>query len=571
MRIKIIRIIVWVLFVILAAALIHLQAFQGRRYYQLSVSNRIRVVPMEGQRGRIFDRQGEVLAGNRLSFNVAVVPQDIRDRDELFAFLARVLKTTPDALVKKFTQRRQTPFAPVVIVDDIDKQTAMVLEENRFRFPGLHIQEMFRRSYLFGEIGGHVLGYVGKIDSAKVKKLKDYGYSQQSIVGYSGVEEYYDHYLMAEEGGLQIEVNSRGQQVRLLGIREPKRGRDIHLTIDTRIQQAANAALEGRAGAVVVMDIDTGEVLGLISAPGFDPNVFSEDRRGSERAALITNANAPMLNRVIKGQYPPGSVFKTVMSVAGLHTGKITPHTTFHCPGFYQLGRRRFRCAHVHYDQNILQALGHSCNVFYYNLGLILDSEIMYKYARLFGLGEKSRIDLPAEENGQVPNKAFRKKKYNLGWFKGDTLNFSIGQGDILTTPIQVARLMAIVARNGQMVQPHLIRAIDDQPVVQAATARPLKIGPEIFDLIHQGLRFAIVSPQGTARILNMDGFEIYGKTGTAQTAPNKNSHAWFAGYNLKGIKRVSFCVFLEYGGSSYYAVRVTKNLLTELRKNGVL
>ncbi len=570
MRLKIVRIITVFLFIVLALDLIYIQAFQGRKYFGLSVNNRIRVIPLEGQRGRIFDRNGEVLVENRLSFNVTVIPQDVRNQEALFSFLSQVLNVDQKRLVARFQQKRHTPFAPVAVVEDIDQRTAMILEENKFRFPGLYIQENFRRWYPQGEVGAHVLGYVGKIDSAKVEKLKDYGYSQQSIVGYSGIEEYYDQYLKGVEGGVQIEVNSRGQQVRLLGIREPERGKDLQLTIDSRIQKAAYDALAGSHGVIAVMDLDSGEILGLVSSPSFDPNIFSDEKRSREKGALILDSAAPLLNRAIKGQYPPGSVFKTVMAVAGLSTGKITTKTSFHCPGFYQLGRRRFRCTHVHYDQNIVEGLGHSCNVFFYNVGVFLGPDIMHRYAQMFGFGEKTQIDLPAEEVGQVPSRALRKKN-NSDWYKGDTLNFSIGQGDILVTPIQVVRLMATLARSGQVPQPHLLKTIGDQPFVKLSAVKALKVDAAVFDIVHKGMRMAIADQHGTARLLDMKGFEIYGKTGTAQTVPTKDTHAWFAGYNLSGSRKVAFCVFLEYGGSSYYAVRVAQTFLKTLREQNIL
>lgn len=565
MRLKIIRIIVTVLFVILAVDLIHIQALQGRNYFSLSVNNRIRVIPLEGQRGRIFDRNGELLADNRLSFNATVIPQDVLDQNALFLFLSRVLKSDQQKLLALFQQKRDAPFAPVVIAEDIDQQTAMVLEENKFRFPGLHIQENFRRWYPGGEIGAHVLGYVGKIDSLKIKKLKEYGYSQQSMVGYSGVEEYYDQYLKGTEGGVQIEVNSRGQQVRLLGIREPERGKDIQLTIDSRLQKAASDALAGHHGVIVAMDLDSGEILGLVSSPSFDPNIFSDEKRRREKGPVIKDPASPLLNRAIKGQYPPGSIFKTVVSVAGLSTGKIDTKTSFHCPGFYTLGRRRFRCAHVHYDLRIVEAIGQSCNVFFYNVGSILGPDVMHRYARMFGLGEETRIDLPAEESGRVPSRALRRKQ-NSDWYKGDTLNFSIGQGDVLATPIQVTRLMATLARSGRVVQPHLLKAIGEEQFVKLAVVKALKVDQQVFDTLHEGMRAAVAGEHGTSRLLDMRGFEVYGKTGTAQTVPGKDAHAWFAGYNLTGQKRIAFCVFLEYGGSSYYAVRVAQGFLKTLK-----
>jgi len=571
MRLKILRIILILCFCVLGLDLAYVQVLKGNYYYNLSVNNRIRVIPLEGQRGRILDRNGEVLAENRLSFNVSVIPQDVVDQDVLFEYLSGILKLSADQLTQRFRQRRHTPFAPVVLAEDVDQKTAMVLEENKFRFPGLYIQEAFRRYYPQGPAVAHVLGYVGKIDIQKIKKLKHYGYTRQSIIGYTGVEEYYDQYLLGKEGGQQIEVNSRGRQVRLLGIREPERGRDIQLTIDSRMQQEAFRVMDGRPGSIVIMDMDSGEVLCLVSSPAYDPNVFSDAGRRREKGRLFTDAQTPMFNRAIKGQYPPGSVFKIIMAIAGLSEHKMTSHDTVHCPGYYQLGKRRFRCAHVHGDQNIVQAIGHSCNVSFYQLGLKLGPDLMHKYARNFGLGALTHIDLPSEEKGFVPSPRHRWKKGTTGWYDGDTLNFSIGQGEVLASPIQITRMMAAVATRGKIFEPHVLKQIEGEAIVATPAVRVLHLDDQVMDLVREGMRSTVVSSHGTARILNLAGFEIYGKTGTAQTVRGKDTHAWFAGYNLQGERRIAFCVFLEYGGSSYYAVRATRDLLNALRKKKIL
>ncbi|MFP4472354.1 MAG: penicillin-binding protein 2 [Candidatus Omnitrophota bacterium] len=571
MRLKIIRIVILLCFCVLALDLVWVQVIKGNFYYHLSVNNRIRVIPLEGLRGNILDRNGKLLAGSRLSFDVAVIPQDIAGKDALFVFLSEVLDKSKLHLLRNFQRRRRTPFAPVVVAEDVEQSTAMIIEENRYRFPGLYVQESYRRRYPDKGVGAHLLGYVGKIDSSKIKKLKDYGYTRQSLIGYSGIEEFYDKFLRGKEGGQQIEVDSRGQQVRLLGLRKPEKGTDIYLTIDHRMQQAAAEALEDKSGAIVVMDLDSGEILGMVSAPSFDPNVFSDYKEDKARRALFLDSQAPLLNRAVQGQYPPGSVFKVVMTAAGLDSGEVDAQTIYHCPGFYKLGQRKFRCAHVHGNQRIVEALGNSCNVYYYNIGLLLGSDRMHGYARMFGLGEVTGIDLPAEEKGRVPSSAGRRKREDRSWYKGDTLNFSIGQGDVLTTPLQVVRLMAAVGRGGRLPQPFLLKAVGDQPIVTLSTSRKVRAADHIFDTVQQGLRTAVTGAQGTARMLDMEGFEIYGKTGTAQTAPGKNTHAWFAGYNLQGSRRIAFCVFLEYGGSSYYAVRVTKNFLRQLKKKDIL
>jgi penicillin-binding protein 2 len=571
MRIKIIRVIIILGLLCLAADLVYTQGIRGSFYYHQSVNNRIRVIPLDGIRGRILDRNGVVLADNRLSFNVAMIPQDIKENDQVFHYLSQVLNVKKSKLFQQYSQKKHAPFAPVVVAEDVDKKVAMILEENKFRFPGLYVQEHSRRYYPMGSIGAHLIGQVGKINRTKMEKLKDYGYTPLSIVGYSGIEEYYDHYLKGKEGGLQIEVNSRGQQVRLLSMRDAESGEDVHLTIDARIQQIAQEALGNRKGAIVILDFDSGEILGMVSSPTYDPNIFVDHRLQGQISFAYSSPDAPLLNRAIQGQYPPGSVFKIILTVAALANKRISRHTTFNCPGYYTLGKRQFRCAHVHNAQNLIEAIAHSCNVYFFNTGLLIGPDQMYKYARLLGLGEVTHVDLPAEERGFLPSRRLRRIRNPTGWYKGDTLNYSIGQGEVLATPLQVARMTATVGRSGKEVQPFLIKKIGEQDIVQFSTVRLVNLAPEIFTIVQEGLKGAVKDPHGTARLLDMPGFKIFGKTGTAQSVPGKDEHAWFAGYSLEGKKRVSFCVFLEYGGSSYNAVVLTRELFQRLRIEDIL
>lgn len=571
MRIKIFRIICSATLVIWGLHLFFLQIIQGRLYHNLSVNNRIRVIPIEGLRGRILDRNGIVLAENRLAFDVSVIPQDVEDADELFEYLSKVLKVDKKILYQEYQRRKVTPFAPVVVVEDVEPRMAMVLEENRFRFPGLYVQENFRRQYPFREIGAHVLGYVGKISDEQMEELQEYGYTPQSLVGYSGIERFYDRYLRGQEGGIQIEVNSRGQQVRLLGLRQLARGRDIELTIDQRVQSLATEALVNRRGTIIVMDMETGEILAMQSSPAFDPNAFTDEKKQAQARLYFADESAPLLNRAIKGLYPPGSVFKVIVATAGIMSERLTPKTSFFCPGYATLGRRVFRCSHVHGMQDLIQALAHSCNVYFFNAGDKIGPDIVHKYARLYGLGAMTQVDLPFEEKGAVASRVERRMKKNQGWYRGDTYNFSIGQGDTLLTPIQVLRMMTTVGRRGREVQPHLLRAISGQRMVKLSTVRSLPISDRTFDILHDGLRKAVSDPAGTAKILDIKGFEVFGKTGTAQSVPGKDNHAWFVGWNTTGKIKISFCVFLEYGGSSYNACLVTRELLEGMRGEGII
>ena len=562
MRIKIIRLIIIGLFILIALGLIYVQAIRGRYYYNLSTNNRIRVVPSEGLRGRIKDRNGKVLADNRISYNVTVTPQAIKDANELFTFLSEVLGVDQQKLLQRYYQRKFAPFAPVVVAENINKTKIFILEENKYRFPSLLIEEGFQRFYPMGKASAHVLGYIGKMNRAEIEKYKEYGYSPQSVVGRSGVEEYYDQYLKGEKGGYQIEVNSRGQQVRLLSLKEPKRGRDIALTIDGDLQEFMTGLLKGSRGAIIVMDRDSGEVLGLTSSPSYDLNVLVDRKLQGRLSAIRSNPHSPLLNRAIKGLFPPGSIFKIVVALGALDINKITEHTTFTCNGYHEVGGMKFRCAHVHGSQNLIEAIAHSCNVYFYRLGLKIGADVIHRYARMLGLGDITQIDLPYEEEGNIPSRRQGILSRRRPWYTGDTLNFSIGQGDVLTTPVQLVKMMSIIANSGVDVQPHLIKAIGGTTVVDHFSKRKIKIDQNIFKTLQQGMRATVTDYSGTAHDLDLQGLYVAGKTGTAQTSGGRDDHSWFVGYADGTKKNVVFCIFLEHGGSSRNAVLVSRQLL---------
>ena len=567
MHLKIIRLIFVSLFLSLAFSLVFIQLIQGTYYYNLSTNNRIRVMPIEGRRGQIFDRNGVAIADSRVSFDVAVIPQEVKDQEELLEYVSGVLQKDREDLARTFKKRIQAPFEPVVIAEDIRRETAIVLEENKFRFPGLIIKVSSRRYYPFGFVNAHLLGYLGKIDRSSLTQLKDYGYTIQSVIGYSGIEKYYDAYLKGEVGGLQIEVDHRGQQVRLLSLREPTKGEDVVLTIDNRIQTMATEALSGHRGAIVMMDLDSGEILGMVSAPSFDPNLLTSGKVGN----IFFDSSAPLLNRAISGLYPPGSVFKVPVAVGALQTGKINPHTSFLCNGSYHLGNRQFECAHTHNIQDLNQALAHSCNVYFFNTGLILGPELMAKYARMLGLGALTNVDIPYEATGLVPDRTQKKISRRQYWYQGDTLNFSIGQGDVLVTPLQLVSMMSIVANDGEAIQPHLLKAVGRQNYVLSQHQPRIPVGKKIYEIVKNGLKAAVEDQEGTARLLDIEGLQVLGKTGTAQTSGGRPNHAWFVGFCPSAKTKIVFCVFLEHGGWSTNACEVTKELLLRMMKEKIL
>lgn len=569
MRIKIFRLIIFICFCILAGELAYMQAVRGPYYFNLSKNNRIRVVSLESERGRIMDRNGKILADNQKIFNVMVIPQEIQNEEKLFAFLSEQLEENSEVLLRRYRQRKLTPFTPVLISDDISKVKALQIEENRYQFPSILVQENYRRYYPYGRAGAHILGYVGKIDKEEALSIKDQEYTLQSVIGKIGVEKFYNDRLMGQRGGVQIEVNSRGEQVRLLGLKDPVAGEDLTLTVDQEIQLIATDLLTAKAGVIIVMDMKNGEVLGMTSSPDFDPNILISGKSQRDVNYLFNNKSSPMLDRATRGVFPPGSVFKIPVALCGLNSQKISQHTTYNCEGFYELGGIKFGCTHHHGPQNLIQSIAHSCNVYYYHLGLKLGSDLISQFVGQLGFGKITGIDLPYEKEGNIPS---RRKNALSGkkWFTGNSLNMAIGQGDVLVTPLQLVGMMAIVAREGIVVQPHLIKDIN-QTYVFDFPQRKLKMDSEIFKIVKQGLRATVTDAAGTARELHLNEVYVAGKTGTAQTSGSLDHHAWFVGYALGERKEVAFCVFLEHGGSSHNANQVARELLLKMYEKKLL
>ena len=570
MRFQILQNVIFLFLGIITAVLTYMQLVRGEYYHERSLNNRIRVVSIEAPRGRILDRGGAVLADNRLSFNIAVIPQDIENKDALFGFLSAALNKDRWSLETLYARHYVTPFEPVIIARDIDRGVLINIEENRFRYPGLGIEESFERFYPFHEDGAHALGYVGKIDAAQAEALWEYGRTPLSIVGKSGVERFYDDLLEGSVGGRQIEVNSRGQEVSLLGFKEPSRGKDIGLSIDQRVQSTASELLAGRPGSVVVMDMSNGDVLSIVSSPAFDPNVFIDSGQNDKIREYMRGRSSPLLNRAISGQYPPGSVFKALVALSALELNKITPRTAFDCPGHYMIGGSRFGCPHEHGREDLFGAIAHSCNVYFFHIGQMVTAPVIDAYARAFGLNRLTGIDLPFESQGNLLLPSRKKNR----WYAGDTLNLSIGQGDTLATPLQLTVLMAAIANDGIVLKPRLLKTIDGKvlPAPDLAKRPIVRLRDSTWRAVQQGLRMTVEDEQGTGHLLStLNGMHVWGKTGTAQAGRLQENHAWFAGYVRSPKNNLAFCVFLEHGGSSANAVALTRDLLERIQSFGVI
>ncbi len=561
------------LFILLGIGLFYNQAIRFRYYSHLSKNNSIRVIPIDGPRGNIFDRNGLSLVSNRLSFDVAVIYQELKDKQKFIRLLRDSLKMPGEDIARVLDKAMARPYAPVTILEDIGKDKAIMLEEASFDIDGLTIETRSKRDYLYNNVGSHIFGYLSEIGEDELDDLRDYGYRMRDLVGRSGLEKQYEAYLRGADGGTQIEVDSRGRATRVLGVREPSNGKDLYLTIDIALQTACDKLLGDRKGALCVMNPGTGEVLAIASHPAFDPNVFVRPKSSDERVSLLKDrVGRPLSDRAISGLYPPGSVFKIVTASSALETKKITANTRFFCAGSYKLGKAKFDCwkSEGHGSQDVVEGLMNSCNVFFYNTGRAAGADALEAYAKLFGFGKPTGIDLPDEVKGIVPGRAWKKFYRKGGWFEGETINYAIGQGYLLVTPIQVMDMMGVIANNGNLVRPYIVKRIGDLSI-QVGKPKYIGLKPDTIRVIREGLREVVNNENGTGKRAKLDGVIVAGKTGTAEN-PHGRTHAWFAGFAPYDDPKVCIVVFLEHGGKGgLEPAEIARGMFEEARKKGYL
>ncbi|MFA5150676.1 MAG: penicillin-binding protein 2 [Candidatus Omnitrophota bacterium] len=570
MRIRVVTWLVTGMFLLLIFGLLNLEVIHGRAYRDLGNKNCIRLVSQDGSRGRIIDCRGSVIADSKLSYDFMILPQDQSQQEKIISSASRILHKSVKDLKDAFKNNYISSSMPVTIARNISIKEAIALDELKVDLPAIIVQPNPVRHYPHAKLASHVLGYVSEIDRWRLTRLEDYGYKTKDIVGFGGVEERYDYYLRQEEGGTSFEVDHRGKFIRTLGFRPPLNGKDIQLTLDIKIQKIAENYLSGRKGSVVIMDPYTGEIFAMASAPGFSPSVFAE-KNNSAISSLFNNSNSPLMNRSISGAYAPGSVFKLVVAAAALENKKINLNTSFLCQGATLVGRRKFKCWSTHGQQNLLEAITHSCDVFFYKTGLLVGAQVLHDYALKFGFSRTTSFELPYEVPGFIPSPLWRKINKFKNWFDGDTANLSIGQGEVLTTPLQITRLTAVFANGGYLVRPYIVKTIDGRDV-SAYQRKPEKLNLKKANVEHirEGLEKVVNDPTGTASVLSGLAVSVAGKTGTAQ-APPGHSHGWFTGFfPLKNPKYV-ICVFLERGGSGYVSCVVTKQIIQEMINQGLI
>jgi penicillin-binding protein 2 len=551
LRVAIIGGVALVIFAVIFFRLWYLQVLSGDRYLAEANDNRVREIKVQAPRGEIVDRQGRVLVDNRVGYAVRISPDKLpktgEERSRLYGRLGRVIGLSRRQIRHRVNkQLKDLPFSAATIKQDVKLPVVYYLQERQEKLPGVAVEQVFLRSYPQHTIGAHLFGIVGEVTREQLKGERYRGVKQGDRVGQSGIESSYDRFLRGKNGATRLQVDALGKLRERLGEKRPVQGRRLRLGIDLDVQKVGQQALGGRKGAFIVMDVRTGEVRGLGSSPSFDPNIFAKTIKQSDYDRLSSKANGePLADRAIQGLYPTGSTFKLITATAALQSGLITPDTIQVDPGSIRIGGREFKNAGgvAHGALALRKALTVSSDVFFYKLGLEAngagDGHALQRWAAKLGIGRRTGIDLPADAKGLVPspewrNRQFRKRLTDRPWAPGDNVNLSVGQGDLLTNPLQMSVAYAAIANGGYVVRPHLGQRIEDADgrVLQefnSPARRRLSIKQEYRDAILEGLRGAASEAGGTSTDV-FKGFKvpIAGKTGTAETGPGRADHSWY-------------------------------------------
>ena len=550
----------------------YLQIYQGEYYAGLADGNRIRIVPSMAPRGTFYDRNGELLVTNRPGFSVSLLPLTAPISDDVIARLSDLLKVPTDEIKTKIAGN--SGFNPIRIKTDVTPDIVSIIEEQKSQYPGVVIEVTPIRDYILKQEGAHTFGYVSEINDTELEKMKDEGYKSGDIIGKFGIEKIYDKELRGENGGQQVEVDVSGKPVQILGRKEPVPGDDLELTIDIKLQQAAEKAVDeqltqigAHAAAAVVMNPQTGEILAMVSRPAFDPNLFAHGISSKDWNQLNNNPYHPMDKKTITGEYPPGSTFKIVTGTAALTEGVVTPDEQIFDSGHHWIIPKGNADGEALGWLNFRSALAHSDNVYFYEMGNRLGIDRLEKYARMFGLGAKTGIDLPYEASGLVANRRYKEKNFDDGeWYLSETFDAAIGQGFNLVTPLQAAMVMGEIAADGKRYKPHVVNRIiaPDGSVVkdfQPELLSQLDVPEEDIKLVQDGLHD--VTKYGTAAS-SFRGFtvDIAGKTGTAENSQGRD-HGWFVAYGPFDNPNVVVAVIVENGGyGSQSAVPIGRKIL---------
>ncbi len=564
--------IVGLAFFLIFLRLWSLQVIKGSELRNLSENNCIRLRENPSDRGMLLDHKGRILAHNRPSFEVYLVPEDLKANPEILIKVGEILNMTPNEFEEKLrAPKRRAPFKPVKVKSDIDWNELAFLESNRVHLPGLIVDVRPRRAYDYGDMASHLIGYLGEIDENELKQSKMATYRMGDLIGKYGVEYRWESDLEGVDGGRQVEVDAWGREIRPLGIVDPFPGNNLFLTIDLDVQKTAEEAYQDKSGALIAMDPKTGRILAMVSKPSFDPDLFARNISSEDWKSLMENPHHPLQNKGIQGQYPAGSVFKIITAIAGLESGMITPQTQFTCTGAFPYGNRNFRCWKEggHGTISLHRALVESCDIYFYQVGLKVGVDLIAHYANEFGLGRETGISLPHEKPGTVPSSSWKKKRFGVPWYSGETLSFAVGQGYLNTTPLQLLMLISGIANGGKLYRPQVVEKVEDIYGNKLKEYPPVELGKvnvseKTLQIVQEALRGAVNEPHGTGWTCALKEVKVAGKTGTAQVVrmpenfkkgdmnrmPLKfRDHAWFVAFAPFEDPKISIAVLVEHGG----------------------
>lgn len=568
LRLRLMLVVFLLCQVLLGGFLWRIQVANSDRYEVDLAKQSIRRVRLPGIRGCMYDRHGELLAGNRPSYGVALYLEELRKPgvrsktvdyiEQVVAQLSQLIDQPPEINRQDILNhiRRRLPM-PLVVWRELSETAMARFIESGLSIPGVDTYIQPARIYPHDELACHVIGYVGRADPPD--EAEPYHYDIPEMAGRAGLESSMDHLLRGKSGGRLLRVDVSGYRRHDVGLRPPRRGSDLMLSIDADIQKKAEEVLADVAGSVVVIDPSNGDVLALVSKPGYDLNSFVPGISTANWKALNENPELPLLNRAVAGTYPPGSTFKMVTALAGLVNGKSQPSEVHNCPGYYQLGKVTFRCGtrSGHGPVNLEQALEGSCNVYFFHVGLQTGIESIYHMSTAMGLGSKTGIELNAEMSGLVPNSAWKRHVYQDDWRDGDTCNVSIGQGALLVTPLQMAMMTATLANGGTVYKPRLVigtRSEDDDTYlnVPPVVLNKMNWSRNFIDVIRLGMKDVVMSPHGTGRSARIENVVVAGKTGTAEFGrkEERHRHAWMVAFAPYDNPKYAIAILVDEGVS---------------------
>lgn len=569
-RIRIATVVMLLGVSLLAARLWQLQFIQRESFTEMSLTNRVRVLRLPPSRGKILDANGNVIAENSPSFTFSVVPGELKDQQEVIHACAPILGITPERMRSLIERSRSVPrFMSYPIKKNMTLEEVSLLKSHVADLRGVSVDIKPRRVYPWGETLCHAIGTLGEISGDELSKGPRLGYRGGDLIGKSGIEKEYESYLKGEEGWEQIEIDAKGRQLGIFNRKAPRSGADIVLTIDAAFQQYVEEVFIHRAGSVVVVDPDTGNVLAMVSKPGFDLNLFSPAITERQWRTLNSDPLHSLENRAIRGLYSPASTFKVVTAAAGLAEKVIDKDTKFSCAGEMELRGQVYRCwnPHGHGKISLPRAIVESCDVYFYELGLRLGGDRIARYASLFGLGQPTGITLPQELPGLLPNSAWKLRTYREAWKEGESVTLAIGQGYLVSTPLQLAMMTAALANGGKLLRPAIVRRVtgpDGVPVFENSPLVRNTINLEANDwaTLRSAFGNVVQDKRGTGKKCRIPGLNVKAKTGTSQVMRVKQrtteedpipyherTHAIFIAYVDDQPRKLALAVVVEHGG----------------------